>query len=486
MLRSLKTTHYFRGIRWNSILASLANDVRMGKPIGRCELRNVLRKESFSASEINHLHEILKQGAEHEIANDVLCHGLPHDFSLYFTAIKKGDLNWADRTLEALIKHNPGRAFSSIELFNRHKGESVSDSVRLIAVSKLLLGEKSEVADSEFVPSDASIVKAISLLNEVSNLSACKNSLEILIEVLVRKNALPVLSLLKLDGLYSWLYSSKLAGEKDREVFLPLSQLIFTHDPTLLSAEDLSKILAMGGTVKDVQSSTLDNFALDEQPLNSKDYFKSVLHYVEQNQLDLDKKNPEALLLRIQLMETYGIDVGDVDLALRKFHEYQSHEKFGLELVQAKLVKAFCYQSSKQENETYKKIAETLLNPEGLAVATVAQLILCTSRFSSEGSLELYNEYINQVSKNINEVTGRSPTGVLTESLMVASLYDNDREFAQLLLEKANSNNFLNDEHEIARIKKVFKAYGEAFVEDSWEAARPIFGQYVLECIKKL
>ncbi|GEQ67091.1 hypothetical protein JCM33374_g754 [Metschnikowia sp. JCM 33374] len=186
----------------------------------------------------------------------------------------------------------------------------------------------------------------------------------------------------------------------------------------------------------------------------------------------------------MQLIETHGIDNDDVDSALRKFHEYQSHEKFGLELVQAKVVKAFCYQTFKAHKETFLKIAETLINPDGLAVSTVAQLILAHSRFSSEKSLAIYNDYINLVSRDVNEVTGRSPTGVLTEALMVASLYDNDREFAQLLYEKAVINGFVSDEHEIALMKKVFKVYGDAFVEDDWKVAQPIFGRYVLECIK--
>lgn len=68
---------------------------------------------------------------------------------------------------------------------------------------------------------------------------------------------------------------------------------------------------------------------------------------------------------------------------------------------------------------------------------------------------------------------------------MVASLYDNDREFAQLLYEKAIQNKMLIDEAEIALIKKVFKKYGESFQEnDTWKQARPRFTEVVLEMIK--
>lgn len=487
MLRSISFGRNYGAVRWNSVLTNLVGDVKAGKSIAQNEVEKALANKSFTASEIKDIHELLKSNVENDVANEVLYHGLPHDFSLYFTASKRPQsLTWNDRALEPLIKHNPGRVFNLIELLSKHGGESVGDAVRLVVVEKLLLGEKCDASETKFVPSNDNISKAISLLNEVGNLSRCEKSVDLLIEILGQKGAIPALSLLKIDGVYSWINSYKLSGEKDQKTFLALSQLIFAHEPSLLSKETLSKILAVGGAAanKESEQDTKD-FVLEKQPPTTKEYFESVVKYIEENRLDLDKRDPEALLLRLQLMETYGIDKDDVDSALRKFHEYQTHEKFGIDLVQEKLVKAFCYQSFKAENETLMKIAETLINPEGLAVPTLAQIILAKCRFSSEKSLEIYNDYINRVSKSINEVTGRSPTGLLTEALMVANLYDNDREFAQLLYEKAVVNGIVSNEHEIALMKKVFKVYGDAFVEDDWKVAQPIFGQYVLECIKK-
>lgn len=146
----------------------------------------------------------------------------------------------------------------------------------------------------------------------------------------------------------------------------------------------------------------------------------------------------------------------------------------------------FGYQAFKRGDRTLLRIAETLVDPDELQVKTLAQLILARSKFNCEDSLNLYNDYINQVSKGINETTGRSPTGVLTEALMAANLYNNDREFAHLLYDKAIANGFLKDEAEAAQIKKVFKVYGDSFEDsDSWEKAQPRLGDFVLYLIRR-
>ncbi|GEQ67092.1 hypothetical protein JCM33374_g755 [Metschnikowia sp. JCM 33374] len=165
---------------------------------------------------------------------------------------KAHSFTWSDKALGSLIKHNPGRVFSSEELLNKHGSESVSNSVRLTVVEKLLEGEKSqqreagEANEAEFLPSDTSVSKAISLLNDVSDLNHSQRQLDLLLDVLIRKGAVPVLAMLRLEGLYSWLASSKLTSEKDPRVFLELSQLIFAHDPSILSKQNLAKILSWG------------------------------------------------------------------------------------------------------------------------------------------------------------------------------------------------------------------------------------------------
>ena len=228
------------------------------------------------------------------------------------------------------------------------------------------------------------------------------------------------------------------------------------------------------------------SYDIEENTPSETEYISQVLQYIEKNHLDIDRKDAEALLLRIQLIETYGINRDRMDLALEKFHLYQAHEKFGIELVQTKLVQAFCYQAFKKKDTTLLKIAETLIVADEIPVKSIAHLILANSCFDSEKSLKIYNDYINDVPKTINKNTKRSSSGLLTECMMIASLYGNDREFAQLLFEKAVQNKIVVDEMEIATMKKVFKVYGDAFADDSWESAEPRLAQYVLRTIKNL
>jgi len=69
----------------------------------------------------------------------------------------------------------------------------------------------------------------------------------------------------------------------------------------------------------------------------------------------------------------------------------------------------------------------------------------------------------------------------------VSNLYDNDRNFATLVFDKAIENGIISDEMETSQIKKVFKVYGEAFNDhEDWENAKPIFKKYVLNYIKNL
>lgn len=113
--------------------------------------------------------------------------------------------------------------------------------------------------------------------------------------------------------------------------------------------------------------------------------------------------------------------------------------------------------------------------------------MIAHANFDSEKSLRYYNDYIQRVSKGINEHTKRSASGLLTESLILSQLYGNDRNFATLVFEMAIDKGVISDELEISLIKKLFKVYGESFVEDDdWEKAKKNLKTYVLDYVKKL
>lgn len=457
-------------IRGNSTFANFVKNVEAGSLPSLQETRSALSNRTFNPQELETLRNLVKSELPEEFLNEILRHGLLQDFSLYYVASKLADHKWSDNALTSLIEINPGRAFSLEQLINKHSKGSTSTKLSKLLIRKLLMGENSDQGEEKYKPTKNKINKAIDLINKLGNGAKLEDTFGHLYEALLALDAFELLLTLQVTGFGRWLSENKLrnmAEEITEAQFLQVSQFVFNENPLLLSKEHYCVILALDGIFSQYQ------IFLDE-----------VLQYVERNQLDYYKKDANSLLVRLQLIETWGIVRNDVAKMLEKFHAYQSREKFGIEYVQTRVVKAFCYQSFQNNNATQLKIAETLALPDAMPVSTVAELILAKSQFSTEKSLEVFNKYIQLVADSLNEATRRSPKGVLTEALITSCLYNNDRELAELVLQKAILSRTISDEHDIAALKKAFKAYGDSFVEDSWEVARPIFKSYVLRSIK--
>lgn len=457
-------------IRRNSTFRDFAKKIEAGSLVSVSEVETLFTDRKITSQEIETLRQLLKSNISTDLANELLRLGLSHDFSLYYAATKNHE--WNDLALMSLILNNPGRVFSLESLANKHLGGLLSDEIRHLLVRKLLLGENVDQGDESYKPSKDSIRKAIDLINGCKLGHGLEGSLGNLLDAALVHDSLAMLHDLEVAGVGEWLVKNRLDNLPDdltNAQYLEIAQLIFKDDPSLLSKQNYCRILS-----------------LEDASEQFEPFIDDALAYIELNHMDFDKTDANSLLVRIQLIETYGITKNDLDTMLKKFHAYQSKEKFGIEYVQIKVVKAFCFQSFKENDATNLKIAETLVLPEGLPVSTVAELILANSQISAEKSLEVYNDYIQLVSASLNEVTKRSPKGILTEALIISSLYNNDREFAELVYQKAIETSTISDENEIALIKKVFKAYGDAFKEDSWESAKPIFKQFVLGHIKDL
>lgn len=471
-------------IRCNSY-SSLVQKVASGSPVNCEEVAKALANKSYSSEDLEKLHDLIKcKQLSSETLNELLHHGLPSDFSLYFTMAKNiDDHKWNNKSLISLIQNNPGRVQSLWDLLKKH-GSSVSDEVKLAVADKLILGEKAEQREGEVEITGRKLRQAFELLREVGDISKLELQLSHIVDHLAEIGASSAFRLLKVPGFLKWVNLAKLPEIQDRAAFVEIASIVFEHERTLLSKKLMCKVLAASNVSTTNVLALFEEFGEEARELDLAAFQKQILEYIETHKLDLDKNDPEALLLRIQLIETYGMNQDNVQAALEKFHTYQAHEKFGIELVQTKLVQAFCYQAFKHLDETFFKIAETLV-PEEMQVKTIAHLILASCQFDIDQSLKMYNDSITRVSNNVNSETGRSASGVLTEALMIANLYDNDREFAQLLFEKAVGNKMV-DESEIAILKKVFKVYGEAFEEDSWEKAKPKLHEYVLETIKRM
>lgn len=402
------------------------------------------------------------------------------NFSLFFRLTKSDDIP-STELLTRFIEVNPGRVYQSWDLFKKYEQlVEVTDELIAKVIEKLVYGEASDDG-YKLEPEN------FERINYLLTTYECKSGhLVTLMDKLVEDENQIFLNAFVNSELVTLEFLSKFIGKTSDFGYLSIFARLFQQNPSLLSKEQL--ILALEKLQEpeivelwnESQDSNLKHGSLDPVKLTTE-----VLNHISTNELDLDK-SPESLLLRIKLISTYGIHQNDLEKASEKFHTYQSRDKFGLDLVQTELLKAYAYQAVNQDKQIFAKIAETL-RPADIPIKVLQMLMVCQSAFDAESALKWYNEYIQKVSKNINEHTKRSPTGLLTESLLVSNLYDNDRNFATLVFDKAIENGIISDEMETSQIKKVFKVYGEAFNDhEDWENAKPIFKKYVLNYIKNL
>ncbi|EGV65111.1 hypothetical protein CANTEDRAFT_113509 [Yamadazyma tenuis ATCC 10573] len=175
----------------------------------------------------------------------------------------------------------------------------------------------------------------------------------------------------------------------------------------------------------------------------------------------------------------------DFETLLKKFHHYQAHADFGVEFIQNIISQAYCLKAFEEKNKDIFPIVDALLL-ENIPIKLLQSMILSSSVLGTERPLEIYNKYIQEVSAKPNEYTGRSPFGLLNESIILAFLYNNDRDFAHIIFDKVSMSGKLS-ESEVAIIKKVFKVYGDAFEEeDRWESAQPKLHSYIAGVIRDL
>ncbi|EAZ63303.2 hypothetical protein PICST_28145 [Scheffersomyces stipitis CBS 6054] len=524
MLSKIKTVQRIRGryfpvyrasgsqLRWVSTLLEKDPNSITVDDIKKSSLNNENQQESDIEGRINLIKTI---GSSKNEDKQALINELIPNFSVYFRLqnLQEEPAINTKELLGRLIDVNPGRVLNSWELFKKyeHLVEEIDHQLINSLFEKLLNGEKSEISDD---PNDAkykitmeNLEKIKYLLQTYTRSSDSYNStLMKLVDRLVEDEYVVFINfllheeLLSSEFLINHLSTSKTTSNISNYAYLSIFKKVFDITPELLNKEQLVSaldILGNSNVLEEINKSQdklaseiadSASFKFVHSPLDLGQLRSDILKYIEVNLLDLDK-SPESLLIRLKLIEAIGIENNDLDNVLKKYHTYQTHEKFGIELVQTKLLQAFVYQAINLDNESFVTIAETLqpTDNHGLPVKVLQLLMIAHANFDSEKSLRYYNDYIQRVSKGINEHTKRSASGLLTESLILSQLYGNDRNFATLVFEMAIDKGVISDELEISLIKKLFKVYGESFVEDDdWEKAKKNLKTYVLDYVKKL
>lgn len=419
------------------------------------------------------------------------------DFSVYFKL--DPSVKNSNEVLLRIIQVNPGRVHTSWDLFQLHSsGPHVSTLLLKTLLNKMINGEIID-QDEKFIIDFDNLYRLQTLLKDhiVNDVSVYEAELNQLLNKLIEDDSVAFIDFLVTDILspeFTTEYMKTLTNrgsESENCTFLLMFAKIFEQDPALLETEQFIRALDIINFRMDQLESIMlkqtelsQHLSLGFQPLLFKGLDIKMLNYIQESKMDM---KPENILLRQKVTESYGIFHNDIDTATNKFHQYQTHANYGIEFVGATLAKVFGYQAIKQNKEVFASVATALVPQDSITVKLLQSLIISQSYFNSETGLTIYNEYINQLSSDLIQNTGRSSKGLLTEAVVLAFLQNNDRSFASLIFDKAIENKVISHESEISTIKKLFKAYSDCFVEDEdWSKAKIKMNEFVLQFMKNL
>ncbi|KAI3406620.2 hypothetical protein KGF56_000466 [Candida oxycetoniae] len=392
------------------------------------------------------------------------------DFSYYF----KLDPDVVDnQLLLRLIEVNPGRVLSNVELYKKHHVEN--DDVHFSALIDFLvedlamkyIGRESGDLNEFFTLADQYKGKTSSRVEELNEL--------ILNEMILRDDLFMIRRFFTIgDSVGS--YNSILVRHLDT---LSGKFALIEYVKSLIEkGKDISKDMWMIEVVLSIFNShrnQLESFFKqkngngndnDNDTLNFDNLVFKILQKINESKLDVSLGE---MNLRTLLLETYGIAIGDMELTLKKYNQYEGLKDYdGSDKYKKTMVKVFAYRGIRDDKPVYISMAEAIQPSTTTTVSVLQILILLKCYFNIDEGLNLYNYWINKVSSTINE--GKSQKGLLTEAIILGCLINNDREFAMLLFNKAIDHNILQQEYEISRVKKWFKSYSDCFIEsEDWQ-----------------
>lgn len=437
-----------RFIRFNSV-----STIRPRIVSGELQITKGLIEKAIQNNELPELKEIFQQNKSllSPPVKNTLADFISNDFSFYYLL---KDHQWSVDQLKSLIKANPGRVDSSWDLYTRHGAPEEDELIHHII--------ESLIEEEDW----AKVLYLYQKLNDKKTFS--EGFFEKLIE---KPEILPFFQLEK-EFLQSRI------KDLDGLAFLSVFQQIYKD----VDFEILAKGLGINMKMKLEQPS---QFIQDYKRLTGETISYSIpdiVEHIESNKLDIHEQ-PESLLVRMKLIELYAMEKNDFEAALKKYHQYQTHTDFGMEIIQNTLIQAYCLKAFNESKPELIPIIEALML-ENIPIKIIQSLILTHSQFDADKSLEIYNKYIQQVSTKPNE-SQRSSAGLLNESIMLAYLYNNDRDFATIIYDKVQNSGLLN-EHEMSCLKRLFKVYGDAYIEDDWVKAKPILHQHIYSTMRNL
>lgn len=473
-------------------------------------IEELIKKSESNAEDLEYVGAIIDEIYRHpkldnavktRSINELISSGIPSDFSIYYK-VKDLDHAWNDTALIKLIDSNPGRVLLSFDLLKQFERHIKSSEVYEKVLEKLLFGEISELKEGEVSLDCDKISKILKITERIDPIQdehlisesilklEAANALFVFQWIPVNAiSAVNVLETLEIDEL-AFLKVFKALFDKNQDI---LTKRIATR--VLESVYELDKSLVNNSNQKELKTyrDLLETMKTEEAATRSYETFSfddinsmalELLDNIEELKLD-SGDDIESLRIRINLIKCKGIFLKDIKAALKRYHYYLTHEKLGFQDVSDALVQAFYYNAALEGSQELAGIAQAL-SPGDLTIRLVQSSMLSLGALDANNALQIYNDYINEVSKDLKASNGRSSAGLLTESLIIVYLYHQDREFANLMMEKARENGVIQHENDIQKIKNLFKFYGDVISLEDSEAKKRVLKSYLLEYLKSL
>ncbi|ANZ76483.1 BA75_03880T0 [Komagataella pastoris] len=423
-----------------------------------------------------------------KLLNNLLTNFVHIDYSLTHKVLK--ELEKLEKTPHVLtvgqiIKHNSGRVKTSFEIYrdfmkieefaNQLKScKEDSDFLHSQILEKVVYGDKSE-ADDGYKLDEERMKRALSLLpllNEKQIVNEIQKQLLISSIELGTLSDLLEKTVISREILESQLFSTEndeISDENRALLWVQyFQQLSSNNEPVPL--ENIAKILPVLAKAKGHQSE-----------------FDSLVQYIGANNLD-SRSTWDGIIIRAKLINSIGIGNKDLVRALEFHTKYQDLQGQSLEFINSAAILVLGYHSVLKENDKLLPLMHALTPPESIPIKVLQCFILTYGGLGRTGdALDLYNRYIGDVSKENNPKSHISQTLLLTESVVMAHLYNHDREFAYLLNDGVITNKVIEGDTSINRLKLLFKKYGQAISDEKdTEASKEQLKVQLLDAVESL
>lgn len=501
-------TFYYATV--SDVLKTLRTKEQLGESdITNIENRLAKTEELLSEEALGDLPKLFKdilnnsqipQSSRNRILSKLLTDGIRKNFSLYFL-VAKNDFQWSPEVLAKVIEVNPGRVDQAWDLYERHAKGAKNDILFSVILKKLLEGEKVEIESEEFNLSIPRIAQAIYVIRHSNNSVPLYFQARLFNGLIDRK----LTSCIGLSNISPEFIHHKMQNDQDLDglIFLRLFRYILRIQPYMLSVDDIIKAINLCSisrreinTMNELENQNFQSFSNEYTRLDSVNlYFDSlsaedvdklgdeILEFVHENELDRACSS-EFNQLRIRILEYLGIQKDNITAASSTFESYRLNQDIELDQLRQRLLQIYCFTFIKNKTYVALECSQELGNYAPISVESILSLILANSVLDFSLSLQIFNESIGDTSKKENVAGLFSDSGLLVLSLILASLYNDDRGLASFIYERAQVNNLLVDLDKLT-VKKYLRTYPEVLQNEGNHKAKEFISDCMLDIIRR-